>query len=154
MNLQRVNYGNLNSKQKEIYNFHKVAAIMADYGFNCMKLPDDWQGADFIAYHKDGNDTLKVQLKSRLTIDKKYIGKKLFLTFPVGDSWYLIEHDTLVDFVRNSTKWLDTNSWREKGIYHSDAPNQELLNKLNGNILNDTTFTQPKKRGGTPLTNR
>ena len=48
---QRVDYGDLNSRQKENRNFQKVAARMADYGFNCLRLTDDWQGADFIACH-------------------------------------------------------------------------------------------------------
>ena len=51
---QPVAYGDLNSRQKENYNFQKVAARMADFGFNCLRLTDDWQGADFIACHIDG----------------------------------------------------------------------------------------------------
>lgn len=70
MKLRKISYSNLNSRQKEIFNFQKVARLLADYGFNCMKLADDWQGADFLAYHKDGCRTLKVQMKSRLTIGK------------------------------------------------------------------------------------
>ena len=54
MKLQRINYNNLNAKQKEIFNFQKVAAILADYGFNCIKLSDDWQGADFWPTIKTG----------------------------------------------------------------------------------------------------
>ena len=57
---QAVDYGKLKAKQKELFNFHKIAATLADYGFNCIKLADDWQGADFLAYHKDGSNTLKV----------------------------------------------------------------------------------------------
>ncbi len=72
MKLKRITYSKLNFRQKEAFNFQKVAGLLADYGFNCLKLADDWQGADFLAYHKDGNHTLKVQLKSRLTIDKRY----------------------------------------------------------------------------------
>ena len=49
MKLKHIGYNELNAKQKEIYNFQKVAAILADYGFNCIKLTDDWQGADFLA---------------------------------------------------------------------------------------------------------
>ena len=41
MQLQRIVYDELNPKQKEIYNFQKVAALLADYGFNCIKLEDD-----------------------------------------------------------------------------------------------------------------
>ena len=29
----------------------KSAAVLADYGFNRIKLDDDWNGADFLAYH-------------------------------------------------------------------------------------------------------
>ena len=49
--------------EKEPHPFQKVAALLADYGFNCIKLDDDWQGADFLAFHKDGATTLRVQLK-------------------------------------------------------------------------------------------
>lgn len=64
MKLKKIKYSDLNARQKEIYNFQKVAAILADYGFNCIKLADDWQGADFLAYHKDGKETLRIQLKA------------------------------------------------------------------------------------------
>ena len=73
--LQRIAPNKLNGKQKEIYNFQKSASLLADYGFNCIKLSDDWQGADFLAHHFDGKTTLRVQLKARLTIDRKYLGR-------------------------------------------------------------------------------
>ena len=44
MKLQKVKYEELTAKQKEIFNFQKVAAQLADYGFNCIKLDDDWRG--------------------------------------------------------------------------------------------------------------
>ena len=69
MELKRIKYEDLNAKQKQIYNFQKVAGLLADYGYNCIKLDDDWQGADFLAYHNDGDQTLKVQLKARCTVD-------------------------------------------------------------------------------------
>jgi hypothetical protein len=46
---ERIRYEILNARQKELSNFQKVAATLADYGFNCIKLTDDWQGADFLA---------------------------------------------------------------------------------------------------------
>jgi hypothetical protein len=89
MQLCKIVYESLNSRQKEIFNFQKISGVLAEYGFNCIKLADDWQGADFLAYHNDRLDTLKVQLKSRLTIDKKYEGKELFVAFPFNGHWYL-----------------------------------------------------------------
>ena len=73
-----VAYESLNSRQKENHNFQKVAARLADYGYNCLRLTDDWQGADFMACHVDGETILKVQLKGRLTINKKYLKRWIY----------------------------------------------------------------------------
>lgn len=130
--LEKISYANLNSRQKEIYNFQKVAALLADYGYNCIKLSDDWNNADFIACHANGGDTLKVQLKSRLTIDKKYIDKGLYIAFFVKrhNKWYLVAHDYLVKEVDCHTTWLTSSSWTKEGSYHSDSPNTNLLQAL------------------------
>lgn len=93
-----IQYGDLKAKQQENYNFAKVAAILADYGFTCLRLSDDWQGADFLAYHIDGETTLKVQLKGRLQIAEKYVGKSIFITFPHGGHWYLYPHDEVIGY--------------------------------------------------------
>lgn len=127
MKLKRVTYSSLNARQKEAYNFQKVAALLADYGFNCMRLGDDWHGADFLAYHRDFKNTLRVQLKARLTIDKKYMGKGLYLAFPVKKNWYVIEHDALVKLVGKATDWLKTRSWIKNGGYSSNAPSKSLI---------------------------
>jgi hypothetical protein len=132
MKLKKVAYSKLNSRQKEIFNFQKVAGLLADYGFNCLKLADDWQGADFLAYHKDGTHTLKVQLKSRLMIGKKYLKKSLYMAFPSGTAWYLIEHDRLVALAKRHTNWLTSRSWRVNGTYSSISLNPALLAALEG----------------------
>ena len=132
MQFHKIIYKKLNSRQKEIHNFQKVSGLLADYGFNCIKLADDWQGADFLAYHKDGVDTLKVQLKARLTIAKKYKGKNLYIAFPLREHWYLIEHDTLIDVISIHTNWLKTASWIQKGAYHSASPSKLLMQNLVG----------------------
>ena len=117
MKLSRVNYGELSAKQKETYNFQKVASLLAEYGFNCIKLSDDWQGADFLAYHKDGEHTLKVQLKGRMVIDRKYIGKDLYMCFRVSDLWHLVLHDELIRIVEETMPdTFETLSWA-RGTY-------------------------------------
>ncbi len=138
MKLKHILYEALNSKQKEVYNFQKLAGLLADYGFNCIKLHDDWQGADFLAYHKDGQQTLKVQLKGRLTIDKKYQGKQLYIAFRVNEIWYLVPHDELVKVVGKTTSWLSTDSWA-RGKYSSGSPSKELLNRLTRYALTEKT---------------
>ena len=128
--LKRIDPQKLNGKQKEIYNFQKSAALLADFGFNCIKLSDDWEGADFLAHHFDGKPTLRVQLKSRLTIDRKYLGQELWMNFPSSGTWYLVPHDKLVETIGETTNWLNTSSWQENGSYSSANPSPRLLQQL------------------------
>lgn len=135
LTLKPIRYDDLNAKQKEIYNFQKIAAALADYGFNCIKLQDDWLGADFLAYHKDGSQTLRVQLKGRVTIDKKYQGRDLYIAFPFADDgrrvWYLVLHDELVRHIGKHTNWLNTSSWKGgRGHYSSTSLNPQLREAL------------------------
>jgi len=132
---EQVRYDALNARQKELFNFQKLAATLADYGFNCIKLADDWQGADFLAYHAKDTKTLKIQLKSRITIQKKYRQKDLWIAFPHKGFWYLIEHDLLVTKVREHTDWLQSDSWETKNGYSSGSINPDLLNSLAENKL-------------------
>ena len=89
--MERINYNDLNSKQKENYNYHKVAAALAEYGYDSMRLNNDWQGADFIAVKDE--EMLKVQLKGRFTIDKKYVGKDIHIAFIEDDVIKMYKHD-------------------------------------------------------------
>ena len=131
MRLNKINYRDLNARQKEAFNFQKVAGLLADYGFNCIKLADDWQGADFLAHHYSGSDTLKVQLKARATVCKKYEGKGLYITFPVHGMWYLLAHDELLTIIGEHATWLQSSSWKQaNGQYSSTLPNAAIMAAL------------------------
>ena len=131
ISFKEVDYKTLNGRQQEIYNFQTVAGRLAKYGFNCIKLSDDWQGADFLAYHFDRKTTLKVQLKPRLAIYRKYEGEDLHVAFPHKDDWYLVEHDVLVKELGRNTKCLQTPSWNKKnGFYHTAAPSRKVIEAL------------------------
>lgn len=119
MKLKKINYSELNDRQKETYNFQKVSSILSDYGFATIKLNDDWQNADFIAQHIDGITFLKVQLKSRLTLDKKYKNKNIHICFPNKETWYLYDHDELLEIFlqKYSNKMAESKSWKERGGY-------------------------------------
>lgn len=134
INLERIEYKNLNSRQKETYNFQKISAILADYGFATIKLNDDWNSADFIAQHIDGETYIKVQLKSRLTFDRKYKGKDLYISFPYHGDWYLYHHDTLLDVFLNEyhDQMAISKSWLEKGHYNWNS----LSVKIKSNLKN------------------
>jgi hypothetical protein len=111
---KKIKYSKLNSRQKENYNFHKVSAKLADYGFNSMRLNDDWEGADFISINT--NQMIKVQLKGRFTIDKKYIGKDLFIAFLESEEVKIYKHDDAVNMISDNIK--DSKSWKDNGMYN------------------------------------
>ena len=97
INLNKVEYQNLNSREKENYNFHKVASALADYGYDSMRLNNDWQGADFIAVK--GDEMIKVQLKGRFTVDKKYLGKDIYIAFLEKNIVKIYNHDKVVSIL-------------------------------------------------------
>ena len=131
MQLRRVEYSDLSNKQREIYNFQKAAAVLVDYGFNCIKLDDDWESADFLAYHKDGDQMIKVQLKGKgVSINKKYLDKDLYMCFELDSTRYLIPHDELISIADECTNWLNTKSWIDKGTYFARTPPRSLRHRL------------------------
>ena len=119
MTLKKIEYSELNNRQKETYNFQKVSSILSDYGFATIKLNDDWQSADFIAQHIDGETYLKIQLKGRLTFNEKYKGKNIKICFPYKDDWYLIDHDKLLKIFleKYPDAMAKSISWSVKGGY-------------------------------------
>lgn len=127
--LTRVRYEELNARQQESYNYQKIAAVLADYGFVTMRLSDDWQGADFIAQHKDG-EFLKVQLKGRLSFREDYRGKNLYIAFPDNGEWYLYPHDQLLSAVLSDSTVASTVSWKDKGGYSFPYLTPRLQEKL------------------------
>ena len=118
------------SGQQRIHNFQEVIALLANRGFNCTKSSDRANGTSFTAHHVERGETLSVQLKTRLHIDKKLSNRSLFIAFPVHGDWYLIEHDKLVDLVGENATYLKTQSWEVDGIYHTTNPNKYLLSAI------------------------
>lgn len=128
--MRRINYSDLNARQKESYNFQKISAVLADFGFTTLRLTDDWQGADFIAQHIDGQVFLKVQLKGRAVIDQKYLGKELHIAFREGRQWFLYPHDIVVEQILEQTGVGQTSSWTERGGYSFPALSDPLRSIL------------------------
>ena len=128
--MSTIKYSNLNARQKENYNFAKVSSRLADYGYSCIRLTDDWDGADFIAVHIDGS-IRKVQLKSRLTFRKKYKKTNLSIAFRDGDDVYLFPHDkVLYKFIKAGAMNIEKDSWRVDGRWEWRTIPQKYLHHL------------------------
>ena len=113
IDLTKVSYKDLNSKQKENYNYHKVAAALANYGYDSMRLNNDWEGADFISVK--GDDMIKIQLKGRFTLDKKYEKKELYIAFIEKGIIKIYLHDEALAIATSNI--TDSKSWTENGSY-------------------------------------
>ncbi len=142
MEFKKVEYQELNARQKENFNFQKVSAILADYGFVTLRLSDDWKGADFIALHIDGKD-IRVQLKSRLAFYKKYEGKDLYVAFGYGDAWYLYPHDELLAKIDKTKNIRSTPSWCEDGGYSFPRLSKEIQDLIELYLISGNTKPLP-----------
>ena len=127
MHLSKIKYEDLNAKAKEMYNFQKVAARLADYGYTCMWLSNDWQGADFIAVHLDGVTDLKIQLKGRMTFSKSYREKGIHICFRECERVFLYPHDEVLGAVEAR---ISDRTWNEEGRWSTAKPNKEFQELL------------------------
>lgn len=128
----KIVYQDLNSRQKENFNYHKLSAVLADYGYTTLKLSDDWQSADCIAVHRDGS-SIKIQLKGRFVLNKDYMGKDLWIGFPGKKhaSWYLYPHDEFLKELEGNKESFKFVDWFQKeGAYHSASLSAALLNLI------------------------
>ncbi len=119
MKLKRIEYKDLNARAKEMFNFQKVSAKLADYGFTTIWLNNDWLGADFLAVHSDGNTILKVQLKGRLSFDRKYIGKDIYICFRTDEDTYLYPHDEILKEIEHriaDRTYLSDGTWSSPNL--------------------------------------
>lgn len=130
LQLKRINYSDLNARQQENHNFQKVSAVLADYGFATIRLTDDWQGADFIAQHIDGQTFLLVQLKGRFTLSAKYQEKGLYIAFPDNGTWYLYPHDVLLKQVLAESNMGATQYWQQGRDHTPSSLTRQMLRLL------------------------
>ena len=132
LDLSKVDYKDLNAKQQESYNFHKVSSVLADYGYFPIRLSDDWQSADFLCQKCTDHSFIKVQLKGRLTFSKKYLNKDLFITFQdknTGD-WYMYPHDELLEEFLSDTNIGNISSWKDQGLWTNNKLTKKEKQKL------------------------
>ncbi len=131
----KVDYQALNSRQREVYNFHHIAARLARYGFASYPIRDDWNGGDMFARNMLSGEALTVQIKSRATFDKKYLDKNLYIGFPLEEAVYIYPHDLVLDRYKaaRAARGLpldDNEAWSRDGLVHWVRPTKEMMDLL------------------------
>lgn len=121
--------------------YRELSEILANYDIASIEANIDYPDANFIARYKDGRIWNIVQ-KGRITIQKKYCGKDLYIAFPRNEGnpevWYILPHDTLIEIIEKNMGWLDTKSWIEQGYYNAKSVSKKLKEPLA-----DYIFTPP-----------
>ena len=113
------------SQIREVINRNTVVSLALQQGFNAF-LPVYDGGVDFILYRESGQAVRKVQLKARWTIDQKYLGRDIWIAFPMAGDWYLMRHDEMVA-TAESDGVTQTASWTENGNYSRPRPSAVLV---------------------------
>lgn len=103
------------SQVREVINRNTVISLALEQGFNAF-VPVYDGGVDFILYRESDLELRKVQLKARWTIDRKYLGRDIWIAFPIAGDWYLMRHDEMVtaaeaDGVTKSKSWIDDGNY-------------------------------------------
>ena len=80
-------------------------------------LPVVDEGIDLILYREADRDLLKIQLKSRWCIGKKYTDRDISVAFPEDGVWYLAPHDEMVEMAKALGFGINTVSWKRDGGY-------------------------------------
>ena len=112
---------------REVINRNTVASLALEKGFNVF-LPVYDGGVDFILYRESDGMIRKVQLKSRWMIDAKYIGRDIWIAFPMAGEWYLMRHDDMLASAEadGTTK---SKSWIEGRAYSRPRPSAAVIAK-------------------------
>src|SRR5215469_5245980 len=139
----RIDYNALNSKQKEVHNFHHIASVLAKHGYATYPIRDDWNGGDMIARHMldPGEEMLTIQIKGRPTFDRKYQNKKLWVGFPhdaadPSSDVYIYPHDEILvryeelRAAKGQQPLQATGAWQKDGLYSWGSPPKDLLEIL------------------------
>lgn len=110
---------------REVINRNTVVSLALAQGFNVF-LPVYDGGVDFILHRERDGEIRKVQLKSRWTIDRKYLDRDLWIAFPMAGAWYLMPHEKMVA-LGEKEGITQTTSWKDRGAYSKPRPSRETI---------------------------
>lgn len=113
------------SQVREVINRNIVVSLALAQGYNAF-LPVYDGGVDFILYRESDGIVRKVQLKGRWTIDRKYLGRDIWIAFPIGTDWYLMPHDEMVASA-DADGATKSASWTEGGSYSRPRPSKAVV---------------------------
>lgn len=128
----------------EVINRNVVVSLLLKQGFNVF-LPVYDDGIDFIVHRRVDDSVVKIQLKSRLTIDRKYEGRGISMVLPGRGDWFMIAHDRLLGLVPEA--WRSSRAWTEGGKYTVPSLSVEMAARLSPYKLGEISMVAEEAAG-------
>lgn len=127
---QKVRFADLSDRLKRNFNYQKVSAVLADYGFATFWISED--GADFLAIHKDGGvrSVRKVLIKEWITIADECRGKDIWIAAPHARGWFIYPHDAMLELIEAVEPFKCAASWQTDKLHSWQSPSNALLDTL------------------------
>ena len=113
-----VAYEELSGKEQESFNSAILKSVMAKGGYlEAFTVNGDKWGADLLFYRSSDGNVMKVQLKGRPFLSKKYCNKDIYIAFPDKDRcrWFVYSHDDVMNAVLSTGRLVGTKSWDVQG---------------------------------------
>ena len=112
------------------YNISEARRALTQFGYSCSSPSRGTQDAQIVARVPRENMSINVRCPGRVAIQAKFLEKDIHVCFPARGGWYLVPHDDLVQIAGETTPWLDSHSWRDRGWYSSANPSKRMLARL------------------------
>ena len=119
-----------NAPSGTAYNVSQASRALTQSGYPCTTPSYGTQDAQILARVPGENRSIKVRCPGRVAIQAKFLESDLYVCFPAHGSWYLVPHDDLVRIAGETTPWLGSHSWRDRGGYSSANPSKRMLARL------------------------
>ena len=129
-------YKELNNKQQETHNLTLLSYALARRGLEPLPVNNDKHCADLVAHDTTTGENFNIQLKGRLTVRSKYLGKRVWVAFPAPDhrSFLIYPHDLAHEALRTSGRWMKPGTVpHEMGDWDQGGWNVDLVRYI---ILN------------------
>lgn len=138
----KFNNNNKYKKFVEQINYFRLANYLINCGYAPQWLNYDSDGADLIALSYDQKTIFKIQLKSRVSLDAKYVGRGIYVAFPKDSTkplndWVIVEHDKMYKNWEKPRNWTNKHhtTWS-----HPRVTKEEWNDCLKWSIITPVTF--------------
>lgn len=118
----------LSGKAIELMNTHELTAELMARGWS-VYLPVYDDGIDLLATKNDVSNIIRIQLKSRWTISKRYVGRPIEIAFKDRGLWYLVRHEDMVS-AGEAEGYCQQNSWTKDGGWSVKNMSQSLTDRM------------------------